>query len=474
MKTTLLEVYKNSFLFEIICWITRVLIPRIKSDFAKSWTLKVILWIEKNIVSNKYFEIIFNSNKVTEAWCRSAFYRYTTYAIRRVVYYIPKSRFKFQPALIGIFILFVLLFPDRYWEDFYIIPLFAIISLLFISRYSISRIGVVFVMINTIIFLFAGMMAISIPFVAFKTMWYFMLAIDLFFLISFSIRSQEDLELMLLFFFIALVALCGIGIVQEQMNFDASFGIVAVYENSTVFAEIIILLFPFAFVYPITLKSKIRSLLYSILIMVATFIVVAATQSKGGMVAFLFELIVVIVIINRRYIPMIFVLAPTLTYGVIENIIAMWNNERIYGNFFQNIVSAARNFWSNGFGVNTENFVSMYNSAAVNYDNTNAWIKVPGLQINALYFNIVMDLGAIFIIGFMFYIVRIAHSSLTCMFRATSRQKIIFAAGLASLLGISLSTLFESNLFEPRVLIMYWTMLGLLRSGRIIRLGVLD
>ena len=60
------------------------------------------------------------------------------------------------------------------------------------------------------------------------------------------------------------------------------------------------------------------------------------------------------------------------------------------------------------------------------------------------------------------------------MFRATPRQKIIFAAGLAALLGISISSLLDSNLFEPRILIMYWAMLGLLRSGRIIKLGVLD
>lgn len=474
MKTTFLEVYKNSFLYEIICWLTEVLIPRLKSDFSKSKTLMIISWFEKNVISNKYFEIFFNPNKVTEAWCESAFYRYTTYTIRKIVYYIPKSRFKFKPAFIGIFILFVLLFPDQYWEDFYMIPIFAIISLLFISRYSITRIGVVFILVNTIIFLFGGMMAISIPYIAFRTMLYFLLAIDLFFLISFSIRTQKDMELILLFLFIAMVALCGIGIAQEHMNYDAGLGITAVYENNTVFAEIIILLFPFAFVYPITLKSKLRSILYSILIMIATFIVVAATQSRGAVVGFFLELIIVIVIINRRYIPIILILAPTLTSGVIENLISMWNRGSVHGNFFQNIISSARSFWNNGFGVSKENFISMYNSTTIHYGDTNAWISVPGLHVNALYFNIIMDLGAILMIGFMFYIVRIAHSSLTCMFRATDRQKIILAAGLASLLGISISTLFESNLFEPRVLIMYWAMLGLLRSGRIIRLGLFD
>ena len=152
----------------------------------------------------------------------------------------------------------------------------------------------------------------------------------------------------------------------------------------------------------------------------------------------------------------------------------MWNRESSYGNFFQNIVSALRNIWTNGFGVSTSNFVNMYNATAFQYNEQKALISVPGVHISTLYFNLLVDLGAIFMFGFMYYILRIAHSSVTCMFRATFRQKIIFAAGLAALVGISLSSLFESNLFEPRVLIMYWAMLGLLRSGRIIKLGVLD
>lgn len=472
MKSMITEIYKASFLYKVICWIMSIPVPRLKQDFLRSRALKLISWIDNNVVQNKYFEIIFDTRKVGEAWYASAFYRYTTFFVRRAAFYIPRSKIKFRAYFLGVFLMFVLLFPDRWWDNFYMVPVFACVALLFISRYATQRTGVIFILINIIIFIFTGLMLMSVPIAACKTISYFLLAVDLFFLISFAVRNQEDLEIIMLCLFLSQVILCAIGVVQSYAA--AGRGIKGVYANTLVYAEILLLLFPFAFVYPVTLQSKVRSFIYSGLVMAATFVVITATQSRAAFIGFLVELLIVIILIDRRYIPMILFLAPTFSIGVVRNIVSMWTRESAYGNIFQNIVASLRNFWSNGFGVSTSNFVNMYNTTAQHYNDQKAFISVPGMHVSALYFNLLVDLGAIFMLGFMYYILRIAHSSVTCMFRATKRQKIIFAAGLAALIGIAVSAIFESNLFEPRVLIMYWAMLGLLRSGRIIKLGVLD
>ncbi len=474
MKATLVETYKNSFLYEIILWITGVLVPRLKNDFLSSRLSSFIDWVDKSVISNKYLEIFFDTKKVGEAWYASAFYRYTTYAIRHIAFHIPRSKIKFRSYFIGIFMLFVLLFPAEYWDNFYMVPAFACIALIFISRYAVQRTGVIFVLINIIITMFIGMMSISIPIAACKTLSYFLLAVDLFFLISFAIRNQGDLENYLMFLFIAMVVLCLVGIVQANGPDDFNQAITGVYGDPDVFAEILVLLFPFAFVYPITLNSKWRRLIYSVLVMGASFWVITATQSMAAFIAFFIELIIVIVLIDRRYIPMILLLAPTFSGRVINNIVLMWHRESGNGNIFQNIINAFRGFWRNGFGVSTDSFVNLYNASALHYGDKHSLINLPNVTISPIYFNILANIGAIVMIGFMYYILRIAHSSITCMFRATPRQRIVFAAGLAALLGISVSSLFESSLFEPRVLIMYWSMLGILRSGRIIKLGILD
>ncbi len=474
MKDTFIATYKNSFLCEIILWITGVMVPRLKSDFLSSYTYKFIGWVEKSVLNNKYLEIFFNTKKVGEAWYASAFYRYTTYAIRHLAFYIPKSRIRFHAYYIGIFMLFVLLFPSRFWDNFYMVPVFGCIALIYISHNAVHRTGVIFILINLVITMFIAMMSISIPIAACKTLSYFLLAVDLFFLISFAIRTQTDLENHLMFLFIALIALCFIGIVQANTPGDFGSAINGVFGNSEVFAEILVLLFPFAFVYPITLKSALRRIIYTVLTMGLSFWVITATQSKAAFIAYFIELIIVIVLIDRRYIPMILLLAPTFSDRVINNIILMWQRESGNGNLFQNIINAFRGFWRNGFGVNTDNFVNMYNISALHYGDRHSLINLPNFTISPIYFNILVNVGAIFMIGFMYYILRIAHSSITCMFRATPRQKLVFAAGLAALLGISISSMLESSLFEPRVLIMYWSMLGLLRSGRIIKFGILD
>ena len=142
---------------------------------------------------------------------------------------------------------------------------------------------------------------------------------------------------------------------------------------------------------------------------------------------------------------MILFLTPFFSGRVLNNIILMWQNGSNNGNIIENIVYTLRNFWTNGFGVSTDNFVNIYNSTAQHYGEGGTLINIPNLHISAVYFNILIDVGAVFMIGFMYYILRIAHSSITCMFRATPRQKIIFAAGLAALLGISISSLLDSN-----------------------------
>ncbi|WP_418771772.1 hypothetical protein, partial [Monoglobus pectinilyticus] len=144
MRQEIIDIYKNSFLYEIIMWITNILIPRLKYDFIHSKTLAIITWFEKKIMNNKYLEIFFNTKVVGEAWYASAFYRYTTIGIRRFAFYIPRSRLKFHPIYIGVFLLFVLLFPSSLWDNFYMVPAFMLVSLIYISHNSTQRTGVIF------------------------------------------------------------------------------------------------------------------------------------------------------------------------------------------------------------------------------------------------------------------------------------------------------------------------------------------
>ena len=85
-----------------------------------------------------------------------------------------------------------------------------------------------------------------------------------------------------------------------------------------------------------------------------------------------------------------------------------------------------------------------------------------------------MDIGVLFIIVFMFYILRLAHSTLTRLFTAEKKYKRFFAAGLAMLIGISVSSFMEATMFSPRTMLIYWGMLGILRAVRTMSFGVYE
>ena len=73
---------------------------------------------------------------------------------------------------------------------------------------------------------------------------------------------------------------------------------------------------------------------------------------------------------------------------------------------------------------------------------------------------------------FLAYILRLAHSSLTMLITGEKKYKRFFAAGLATLVALSVSAFFETTIFASRTMLIYWAMLGILRSVRIMNLGI--
>ena len=78
-------------------------------------------------------------------------------------------------------------------------------------------------------------------------------------------------------------------------------------------------------------------------------------------------------------------------------------------------------------------------------------------------------MGLLGLFGFLVYLLRIAHNTLTSVFTADKELRGYFAAGFSMLAGISVSSLVSSTLFSPQILLTYWGMLGMLRAVRIIR-----
>lgn len=75
------------------------------------------------------------------------------------------------------------------------------------------------------------------------------------------------------------------------------------------------------------------------------------------------------------------------------------------------------------------------------------------------------------LIGFMIYVLKVAHSAFTSLLVGEKKYKKFFAAGLAMLVGLSVSSFFETTIFDARTMLVYWAMLGILRAVRSMNLS---
>ena len=460
---------QSSLAWQLYLYFTQTAVPALFKLWDESGVMRLWRLFDAKIIQSRPVQYLINPKYISEAWYASFFYQSMTRNIRRLGLVLPAASLPFRSEYLGFFLMLVLLLPASLTGNVYILPLFLALALAYTSHALRSRAGVVFVMVNYIIAFFLLLLALAVPLKAFTTLCYLLLAIDFFFLVSFSIQNLKDLQRLLACVYVLLFALCAYAILQEP----GYSGVRGVFKDSASFAEILIILFPFALVYPLSCTGGLRRFLYLGLLLILTFTVVTATRSKAALIGFSIELLLVILLTDIRYLPLLLFLAPAVTGTAIDNIAAMFEKHATYGNFFENIFYACRDFWNNGFGLSRATFLDIYHSTALDAETGHAVLDIPYVQISPIYFNLLIDAGTIVLFGFLYYILRLAHSALTSLFTAAPEHRPVFAAGLAMLVGISVSALFESTLLSPRALIAYWGMLGILRAMRVIKFDVL-
>lgn len=431
--------------------------------------VKIFDWYNNVFLESKIIKLFFNTAFISDIWYKSYFYRRLMYRIRKISAHIPKTKIKFKTSFIGIFFSLILLIPDGLWSNLLLIPLFLALVLLYMSRNLRHRQGTVFLFINVLIIMFILLTKIALPSRVFSTLVYLIVGIDFFFLVSFAIRNYDDLKDVSELLFISAVVLCTIAYIQNIITSKAAY---ATFYNGITLGEILVVIFPFVFASSNEFQSGKRRLIYMAVIFILFLNAITATQSKAAFIGFLIE-VLIFILAYPAYLPLIVLLMPLGLNTIIDNFCKMWNATTSYGNIF-NAIDLFKRFWNTGFGINSEKIMKMYNLSNIESIEKNTVGIIPNININGVYINFILDIGVFFIIVFMFYILRLAHSTLTRLFTAEKKYKRFFAAGLAMLIGISVSSFVEATMFSPRTMLIYWGMLGILRAVRTMSFGIYD
>ncbi len=445
-----MKLWQSSYIRNGSVWLWR----RICDAFFASFIWNAWQVFDKRILKSRFVQVFLDPTHLTDAYYASFFYKNTALGVRRLSFYTPRASVRWScPALWG-FLAVLLLLPNHALSGALFATIFLAMAIFFFSHHSTSRIGVVFALVILLLTLFWGILFLALPAAAAVSLGYLLLGIGFFFLVSFAVRSREDFIDSLRCLYCLLLILCGISVLGQEIVF---------FESGVAFGEVLILLFPFAFLAPMTFEDKPRRFLYLGILLMLTFTAVTETRSRAALVGFSAELLLLILLIDWRYLPLLLFLAPAMTETAAENIVLMWSIPKSHGNFFVNLIHAVQNFWQNGFGIERGTLLQFYSANALN---------APAQGVNPLYFSLVLELGMFGLFLFLVYLLRLAHATFTSLFTAPKDLKPYFAAGFAMLLGVSVSALFEATLFSPRTLLVYWGMLGLMRAIRIIRYGI--
>lgn len=437
---------------------------RLRELFLTSFFYNMIQQIQRFTL----IRLMFEEGAFSALWYESAAYRVLTFHIKKLIPHIPKAYISYDPRILGAFLAFIFLVPSRFWSGFWL-SILLIPTVLFISnsenRYSAESLLLVFCAEGILI----ALLLLMLPWAAVLSLVPLMIAIMLFFLLQYSVSNLGQLHSLLLCLLFLVVGLCCMGLIQSYHA--ASVWVCATFSNSESFAEILVLFFPFAMAAALSQKSKSRRMIYSILLLLLSFRTILATGSKAGLIGYSVELLLLLTICNPRYLFLVVFLTPAVTNSAVGRILDIWHSRPMYGNFFVTVATLAQDIWRNGFGMSSQPFLELYTNTILNNAAPPQRLAAPVAQ-GLGYLRIVLELGFVAFFLFLWYVLRLARSTILSIFTAGRGFRPVFAAGLSALIGISLSALFSYTLLQPRNLLAYFIVIGILAAAN--RLKIQD
>lgn len=461
------DLYFESFLSYIILMFKDKVIPYIKDKFFNGFIFKAWSWFERVILDLKIVKFLFYTQYTAEVWYKSSLYKRMTARAEKISGKFERTYISFDIIYTALFTGAIILIPDSIWSTGFWGTSLAALMLFYLSHNITNRTGTVLFMVNSLIFIFVILIELAFPHRAISSLVYMLFGIDFFFLVSFSIKNFDDLEKMLFVMFCICSTLCTIGFIQNNIwNIPAHAGMA----DGVSFGEIVVLIFPFSIMYPMEFVRGKRKYLYMGFIFIIAFNAVVSTRSRAAYIAFLIEM-TILMLTNKKYAAFIILLIPLGLGTLANNLRYTVQATAMHGNAINNVINLGKKVWDLGFGVDKDKFIAIYNSANPNFEGGGAFYNITKMNLSSIYVNFIIDTGAVMLIGFMIYVLKVAHSALTSLLVGEKKYKKFFAAGLAMLVGLSVSSFFETTIFDARTMLVYWAMLGILRAVRSMNLS---
>jgi len=117
-----------------------------------------------------------------------------------------------------------------------------------------------------------------------------------------------------------------------------------------------------------------------------------------------------------------------------------------------------REYMVSGVGLGSDIFRQLI-------QNYKLYTKAVPPHTHILYLQIWIEMGLVGIVTFAWYIYRTIKNSVIGIYNSSLTLKAILASGTAALCGILVTSLVEYSWYYPRVMVMFWVLIGIIASA---------
>lgn len=483
--TPIKEIWKNSLarriLTSVVSWCGRVYHNSAVVGFIKRDGFMVRFW-EISAVSALLAKILnFIPNLLQKLYDKSE-RAFAGSLLFRAIVFLAKN----IPVLAALFFLVTMVVPHNYWDNRYnTIAVFGLLILFLIHAIADKSIKFFTKAIDVYFFIFMITILLSQIFSVYPglSMRFFVFHLTdfiLVFILVSSIRTKEQLAttIEIILVGVALTGLygvyqgiVGVPVIPSQVDLTLNEGmpgrVYSAFGNSNNYAQVLVMLLPFFLSVILSTKGAQKKIIF-FMAAIPPIIALLMSYSRSGWIGFAVAILVLAFLIKPSSIPLMILfgilIMPFLPQTILRRIDSITNladtSTSTRFDIWKTMWPVINDFWYTGLGLGND----VMSKITYRYP---IYTKGVPLHCHNVYLQVWVETGIVGLLSFLGFMARSIKSSLRVIFNKNGDPYIrnFLKAAISGLLGVLAICLVEYVWFYPRVMLIFWLLLGLILAA---------
>jgi len=486
----LIQKIKNLYQNSLTARIVRAVFACIKTFLDNS---KIINFVSRRDYYTKVWEhsllynIIYNLANSIPKWINKLYLKYETYFASSIFVKFLIGILRRIEILVAAFVALAIIVPHEKWNNIYLTMIALVLATMFFIKIIVHKFEyfnikaldfalIIFAVVVLISAIFSFFPSLSTRFLVFYATCFIMLLV----MVS-SLKTERSLNLFIEIVLIGVTFTGLYGIYQDKVigiavnpaytdlitNSNPQGRVFSTLQNPNNFAELLIMMLPFYMVVILNSKKIYKKIAYS-LMAIPPLISFIGTGTRAAWIVFLVCAMIFAFFKNKKLIPLLFfaglLCIPFVPESIYRRIMSLTSSDKSASYrimIYKTVWPMLKDYWITGVGLGTDTFIDV----CENYYQYTKQPKPPPHSHN-LYMQIWLETGILGVTSFIWFAVRTVKKCIISLSDKTeSGLNNILIAGICGTLGVLAMGIPEYIWFYPRVMFMFWVLVGVILSA---------